>query len=88
MNKKEHLNNEGVEQILSIVSQMNSKRSFDDKYNFCKTVTGLTRDENNGNLSVKLDLPADWVQGFLTGCRKARKFILHLYKWYKHSTFS
>lgn len=67
MNKKEHLNNEGVEQILSIVSQMNSKRSFDDKYNFCKTVTGLTRDENNGNLSVKLDLPADWVQGFLTG---------------------
>ena len=34
MNKKEHLNNEGVEQILSIASQMNSNRSFDDKYNF------------------------------------------------------
>ena len=67
MNKKEHLNNEGVKQILSIVSQINSKRSFDDKYNFCKTVSGLIRDVNNGDLSVKIELPAEWVQGFLTG---------------------
>lgn len=66
MKHKEHLNNKGIQKILDIVSQMNTNRSFDDKYNYCKSALGMTLDAN-GKFLIKYDLPKDWVQSFLTG---------------------
>lgn len=61
MIKKEHLSIEGMEKINEIVSQMNKNKSFEDKYNHCKSFLGLSESE------VKYNLPPHWVQGFLTG---------------------
>jgi hypothetical protein len=35
MSDKKHLTNIGMQNILNILSNMNTKRSFKDKYNFC-----------------------------------------------------
>jgi len=40
---------------------MNKNRSFEDKYNHCKSFLGLSNNE------VKYNLSPYWVQGFLTG---------------------
>ena len=61
MSKKEHLNISGMEEVNQIVSLMNKNRSFEDKYNHCKSFLGLSDNEVNFNL------PNHWVQGFLTG---------------------
>ena len=61
MNKKEHLSISGMEEINQIVSLMNKNRSFEDKYNHCKSFLGLS------GLEVKYNLPPHWIQGFLTG---------------------
>ena len=45
---------------------MNTNRSFDDKYNHCKSALGMTLD-TNGDFVVKYNLPEDWVQSFLIG---------------------
>ena len=61
MSQKEHLTIEGMEKINKIVSLMNKNRSFEDKYNHCKSFLALSDNE------VKYNLPQHWVQGFLTG---------------------
>ena len=61
MSKKEHLNISGMEEVNQIVSLMNKNRSFEDKYQHCKSFLGLSDNEVNFNL------PNHWVQGFLTG---------------------
>jgi hypothetical protein len=35
MYEKKHLTKKGLEEILNISSNMNKKRSFKEKYNFC-----------------------------------------------------
>jgi len=60
--KKEHLTLEGLKKIKSIIINMNKGRSFEDKYNHCRISLGLTSNEN-----ITKILPADWVQGFLSG---------------------
>ena len=42
MSQKEHLTIEGMEKINKIVSLMNKNRSFEDKYNHCKSFLGLS----------------------------------------------
>jgi LAGLIDADG endonuclease len=62
MSNKEHLTNKGIEKIIDISSRMNTKRSFEDKFNYCKSSLGFI----NKNF-IKFDLPAYWVQTYLTG---------------------
>ena len=66
MDRKEHLNSAGMLEILNITSQMNTQRSFADKYNYCVSALGMSLD-TSGQILVQYDLPVDWVQGFLTG---------------------
>ena len=61
MSKKEHLTIKGIEEIKELISKMNKNRSFEDKYNHCKSFLGLSSNE------IKYNLPHRWVQGFLTG---------------------
>ena len=65
MNKKEHLNKKGMEKIRYITSKTNKNRSFEDKYNHCKSYLGLFS-LPNGELSTTYNLPEYWVQTFLT----------------------
>ena len=58
-NKNEHLTEEGISKILKIVENLNSKRSFDDKFNFCMNTL------NSQSISQKLT--PQWLQGFLDG---------------------
>jgi len=60
MSNKEHEN--GLDKIKEINSKMNKTRSFEDKYDFCKTSLGL----NNQN-EVSYRLPEYWVQAFIDG---------------------
>lgn len=66
MSKKEHLTIKGIEEIKELISKMNKNRSFEDKYNHCKTYLGLTV-LPNGELKTNYNLPANWVQTYLTG---------------------
>lgn len=56
LEKKEHLNNKGLKKIESIVSKMNSLRSFEDKYNY------LSAAHNNS-----FNINPYWLQGFIDG---------------------
>ena len=66
MGNKEHLTNEGLEKIKKISSLMNTKRSFEDKYNHCKKFLGFCA-LTDGSYEIKFNLPANWVQTFLDG---------------------
>lgn len=66
MKNKEHLTIEGINKIIGLSSKMNKARSFEDKYNYCKTSLGMTS-LPNGEIDIKYDLPAHWVQTYLTG---------------------
>lgn len=61
MSQKGHLNIEGMAEINQIILSMNKNRSFEDKYNHCKSSLELSNNE------VKYNLSPHWVQGFLTG---------------------
>lgn len=63
---KEHLRNEGLEKIKKISSLMNTKRTFEDKYNHCKSFLGFSL-LTDGNYHINYNLPANWVQAFLDG---------------------
>jgi hypothetical protein len=54
MKDKKHLTTEGLEEIMSLLKNMNKNRSFEDKFNYCKYSLGLT---DNGE--VNANLPAD-----------------------------
>jgi len=54
MEKKEHLTLVGLKEIDSLILNMNKKRSFEDKYNYCKNSLCLT---SNGE--IKKNLPAE-----------------------------
>lgn len=58
MSKKEHLTIKGIEEIKELISKMNKNRSFEDKYNHCKTYLGLTVSPN-GELKTNYNLPAN-----------------------------
>jgi len=62
MSMKEHLTKTGMQKILNIWSNMNTKRSFEDKYNFC--IRSLLMNINNNHF---LELSPYWVQAFLNG---------------------
>lgn len=62
MKDKKHLTTEGLEEIMSLLKNMNKNRSFEDKFNYCKDSLGLT---DNGE--VNANLPADWIQSFIDG---------------------
>lgn len=66
MSKKEHLTIKGMEKIIKLASKMNTDRSFKDKYEYCNKFLGLTS-LPNGEFETKYDLPAHWVQTYLTG---------------------
>lgn len=55
MINKEHLTSEGILKLQNLANQMNSKRSFSDKFNFLKTHL------------VKYPLSPDWIRGFIDG---------------------
>jgi LAGLIDADG DNA endonuclease family protein len=60
---KEHLNsNEGKEKISEVIKNMNMKRSFEAKYDYCNKSLEL---DAQGN--VHFQLPSEWVQSFLDG---------------------
>ena len=50
MEKKEHLTLVGLKEIDSLILNMNKKRSFEDKYNYCKNSLCLT---SNGEIKKK-----------------------------------
>lgn len=60
MNDSQHLNPQGLNQIKTILKNMNTNRTFEDKYNYCLTALGL---QPNGD--VNINLPFDWVQSFI-----------------------
>lgn len=62
MKDSQHLNPQGLEQIKTILKNMNKNRTFEDKYNYCVTKIGL---QPNGD--VKIELPSDWVHSFIDG---------------------
>jgi hypothetical protein len=66
MSKKEHLTIKGMEKIIKLASKMNKGRSFEAKYEFCKSSLGMTI-LPNGDIETKCDFPAHWIQTFLTG---------------------
>lgn len=70
ISQKKNLTNEGVKEIKNILSNMNTKRSFKEKYNYCNQNLNLN---NEGNVNFKL--PPFWVQGFLDG---EATFYVHL----------
>jgi len=65
MGKKEHLSSKGFEEIIGISSKMNKKRTFEDKYNHCKSYLGMNV-LPDGECTINYNLPAHWVQTFLT----------------------
>jgi hypothetical protein len=66
MKNKEHLTKKGMDKIINFSLKLNKNRSFEDKYNYCKTTLGLTVNLNK-EFEIKYDLPSYWVQAFLTG---------------------
>lgn len=66
MEKKEHLTIKGIEEITRLASKMNKNRSFEDKFNYCNSSLGMVN-LPNGEIGIKYDLPAYWVQTFLAG---------------------
>lgn len=66
MNNKDHLTPEGLAKIKKLAFQMNKERSFEDKYNYCKLSLGLIC-KSNEEFEIIYDLPAHWVQTYLTG---------------------
>lgn len=65
MYNKEHLTVNGMQKIINLISQMNTKRSFQDKFNFCNSTLGL-KSLNKDLYSVNYDLHPHWVQTFIT----------------------
>lgn len=63
---KEHFSLEGINLIKTIVSNMNKKRSFEDKFNHCKNNLGISINKDK-IIEVKYKLSANWVQGFIDG---------------------
>jgi len=61
MYEKKHLTKKGLEEILNISSNMNKKRSFEEKYNFCFNSLIISKENKF------LDLSPYWVQTFLNG---------------------
>lgn len=61
---KEQLSNfeQKLDKIREINSKMNKTRSFEDKYDFCKTSLGLNKENK-----VSYRLPDYWVQAFIDG---------------------
>jgi len=57
LSKNKNLTEEGVTEIKLILSNMNTKRSFEDKYNYCYSTLSLENTKLNPS----------WVQGFLDG---------------------
>lgn len=51
-----------LEKIRNIISKMNKNRSFEDKFEFCKTSLGL-----NNQSEMSYNLPEYWVQSFIDG---------------------
>jgi hypothetical protein len=51
-----------MKKILELFSKMNTKRSFEEKYNFCKETLLMS---SNGDKFLKLS--PYWVQTFLIG---------------------
>ena len=45
---------------------MNTKRSFEEKYNYLKSSMGLHINPN-GEFEINYNLPPEWVQTFITG---------------------
>jgi len=62
LKNKEHLTEKGLEEIRNISSNMNTGRSFEDKYEFLKKYLNV---DTNGNVNFKL--PEHWVQTFIDG---------------------
>ena len=71
-----------LENILNLSSQMNKNRLFEDKYNYCNSSLGLMQNNSNGEkcASTTFNLPAHWVQTFLTG-----ESVFYTYFSYKKS---
>jgi hypothetical protein len=65
LSEKKNLTEEGVIEIKNLLSNMNTKRSFEDKYFYCYSTLNL--------VNIKLD--PSWVQGFLDG---EASFYVHL----------
>jgi hypothetical protein len=62
MKNKEHLSQEGLEQIRELSSKMNTRRNFVDKYNYLKKSLYL---DTNGK--TNFSLPEQWLQAFIDG---------------------
>lgn len=62
MAEKEHFTKEGIIEIINIANNMNTKRSFEEKYNFFKESLLI-----NSKCSKFLELSPYWIQTFLTG---------------------
>lgn len=62
LSKKEHLSLEGLKEVIKIDNGLNSKRTFEEKYHFCKNSLNL---QKNGE--SHFDLSPHWVQAFLSG---------------------
>lgn len=62
MANNEHLSAEGLQKIIAISNNMNTKRNFADKYNYLKSSLIL-----DGNGYVNFKLPEHWLQTFIDG---------------------
>ena len=62
MANKEHLSAKGLEKIITISNNMNTKRNFQDKYNYLKSSLIL---DAKGFVNFKL--PEHWLQTFIDG---------------------
>lgn len=60
------MNSEGVKEIINILSNMNTKRLFKDKYNYCNSNLNLNSCSAVEGF-VNFNLPSSGVQGFLDG---------------------
>ena len=66
INKKDHLTLSGMLEIIKLHSKMNTARSFEDKYDYCKTSLGMTLSSAD-LVEISYDLPNEWVQTFIAG---------------------
>nr|YP_010470513.1 LAGLIDADG endonuclease [Inonotus hispidus]YP_010691080.1 LAGLIDADG endonuclease [Phellinus igniarius]UVF38001.1 LAGLIDADG endonuclease [Inonotus hispidus]WBU93181.1 LAGLIDADG endonuclease [Phellinus igniarius] len=65
MYNKEHLTTNGMQEIINLISRINKKRSFQDKFNFCNSTLAL-KSLSKDLSSVEYDLDPYWVQTFIT----------------------
>lgn len=65
VSNKEHLKPEGIQMILDLANSMNTKRTFEDKFNYCNSTLNIKK--RNNLVISESQISPNWVRAFLDG---------------------